>query len=49
MIFARPMSLSAAKARRLLGWKPGFTLDQGLSATVAWYRAFFAPSNEVTA
>lgn len=32
--------LSAAKARRELGWKPKFTLDEGLDRTIAWYREF---------
>ena len=32
--------LSAAKARASLGWKPLFTIDQGLDRTIAWYRAF---------
>jgi CDP-glucose 4,6-dehydratase len=34
--------LSAAKARDRLGWKPLFTLEEGLSRTVAWYRAYLA-------
>ena len=34
--------LSAAKARRLLGWAPQFTLDEGLDRTIAWYREFRA-------
>ncbi len=34
--------LGAAKARTLLGWKPLFNLDQGLSRTIQWYREFFA-------
>jgi CDP-glucose 4,6-dehydratase len=34
--------LSAAAARRDLGWSPQFTLDDGLSRTIEWYRAFFA-------
>ncbi len=34
--------LAAAKARIKLGWKPRFTLDEGLARTIAWYRAFFA-------
>ena len=34
--------LSAAKARRELGWSPRFDLDAGLSATVAWYKEFLA-------
>lgn len=38
--------LSAAKARRLLGWKPLFTIDQGLEATIDWYRKFFADETE---
>ncbi len=32
--------LSAEKARKVLGWKPRFTLEQGLEKTVAWYRDF---------
>lgn len=32
--------LSAAKARRLLDWSPGFTLPEGLDRTVAWYTDF---------
>lgn len=41
--------LSAAKARRLLDWKPQWTLDRGLAATVAWYRTFLAsPDRQVT-
>lgn len=32
--------LSAAKARTTLGWKPMFSLHEGLSATIDWYRAF---------
>lgn len=35
----RRQYLDATKARRMLDWKPAFTLDQGLSATIAWYRA----------
>lgn len=34
--------LSAAKARRDLGWAPLFTLSEGLDRTIAWYREFFA-------
>ena len=33
--------LSAEKARRLLGWKPLFGLETGLSKTVEWYQEFF--------
>ena len=31
--------LSAAKARDLLGWRPRWSLDDALAATVDWYRA----------
>jgi len=34
--------LSAEKARSLLGWKPGFSLEAGLDRTIGWYRSFFA-------
>jgi CDP-glucose 4,6-dehydratase len=30
--------LDAAKARRMLGWRPVFSLDDGLKRTIAWYR-----------
>jgi CDP-glucose 4,6-dehydratase len=36
----RHQYLSAEKARRLLGWKPLFDLDEGLRKTVDWYRDF---------
>jgi CDP-glucose 4,6-dehydratase len=32
--------LSAAKARRVLGWKPLFTLEKGLDLTISWYKQF---------
>jgi CDP-glucose 4,6-dehydratase len=34
--------LSAEKARNTLGWKPAFTLDDGLKRTIGWYQSFFA-------
>lgn len=34
--------LDASKAQRLLGWKPAWSLEAGLEATVAWYRAYLA-------
>ena len=37
----RQQYLNAAKARRVLGWKPLFTLDEGLKTTIEWYRKFF--------
>ena len=33
--------LSSQKARELLGWKPLYSLEQGLEETVDWYREFF--------
>ena len=36
----REQYLSAAKAREVLGWKPLFTLDEGLCRTIEWYREF---------
>ncbi len=30
-------SLSAKKARRVLGWEPSFSLEEGLRRTVGWY------------
>ena len=38
----RHQYLSAAKARRVLGWKPLYDLEGGLRRTVDWYRAFLA-------
>jgi CDP-glucose 4,6-dehydratase len=34
--------LSSVKSRQLLNWTPLFTLDDGLKATIEWYRKFFA-------
>ncbi|MBU8696972.1 GDP-mannose 4,6-dehydratase [Bacillus pumilus] len=33
--------LSAEKARKLLDWKPDYSIDQGLEKTIEWYREFF--------
>jgi CDP-glucose 4,6-dehydratase len=38
----RKQFLSADKARKVLGWSPLFTLEQGLDRTIAWYKAFLA-------
>jgi CDP-glucose 4,6-dehydratase len=37
----RQQYLSAEKARRVLGWKPMFTLDEGLKRTIPWYQELF--------
>jgi CDP-glucose 4,6-dehydratase len=36
--------ISAARARKELGWTPSFTLDAGLDRTIAWYREFLTSS-----
>ena len=33
--------LDATKARTMLDWRPGFTLEAGLTKTIQWYREFF--------
>ncbi len=42
----RHQYLDAAKARRLLDWRPLFSLDDGLERTVDWYRRFFEAGQE---
>lgn len=32
--------VSWKKASRVLGWKPGVTLDEGLQRTIAWYKEY---------
>jgi CDP-glucose 4,6-dehydratase len=32
--------LDATKAKQVLGWQPGFTLDRGLEKTIVWYENF---------
>jgi CDP-glucose 4,6-dehydratase len=41
----RHQYLSAKRARELLGWRPLFTLEDGLRRTIDWYRGFFAEKN----
>lgn len=38
----RRQYLSAAKARRMLDWKPLFTLEEGMRRTIDWYRDFLS-------
>jgi CDP-glucose 4,6-dehydratase len=40
----RFQTLSAAKARREFGWRPRFTLDEGLTLAIAWYRTHLSGS-----
>jgi CDP-glucose 4,6-dehydratase len=42
----RHQYLNADKARRVLGWRPLFTLDEGLRRTIEWYRSFLADRDE---
>lgn len=48
---AKLLTLSSAKAKAKLGWKPGWTLARALSETVTWYKAFLShkPMRAVTA
>ena len=43
----RRQYLSAVKARNLLGWRPLFTLDDGLRKTCEWYKRLFEVNEEV--
>jgi CDP-glucose 4,6-dehydratase len=38
--------LSAAKAREMLGWKPAFTIEEGLARTLPWYLDFLTENRE---
>ena len=40
----RNQYLSAARACQELGWKPLFSLDEGLRKTIDWYKKFFEQS-----
>ncbi len=37
---AHHLTLNAAKARNVLGWRPKLSLDDALALTVEWYKAF---------
>lgn len=43
---ARLLSVSSAKVRTVLGWRPIWTAEQTLNHTIEWYRAFYS-SGEV--
>jgi len=34
--------LDSSKARRVLGWSPAFSFEEGLRRTIAWYRSFLS-------
>ena len=42
----RNQYLSAEKARKELNWRPLYTLDEGLTETIKWYRDFFGKQAE---
>jgi CDP-glucose 4,6-dehydratase len=42
----RIQCLDSTKARRQLGWRPKFTLEEGLIATIDWYRNFIGRTDE---
>lgn len=39
--------LSSQKARKMLGWKPSFTLEEGLLRTIDWYEKYFKKKPKV--
>jgi len=41
--------LDAAKARSLLDWRPRYTLEEGLTRTILWYRDFLKQSEQINA
>ena len=38
----RHQYLSAQRARNELGWRPLFTMNEGLERTIAWYKELLA-------
>ena len=38
----REQYLDAKKAHRVLNWQPQFTLEQGMSETIQWYKEYLA-------
>lgn len=41
----REQYLDAAKARKMLDFRPGFTIDEGLARTIRWYRDFLGAAS----
>ena len=44
----RHQYLSAAKARRMLSWRPLYSLEQGLQLSIDWYRQFLEQTSCAT-
>jgi CDP-glucose 4,6-dehydratase len=40
-------TLSAAKVRTLLDWRPRYSIDEALRETIAWYREYFSNAVDV--
>jgi CDP-glucose 4,6-dehydratase len=45
----KDQSLDASKARRLLGWTPRYSLQEGLVETIRWYSEYLAQAPEILA
>jgi len=45
----REQYLSCKRAQRMLGWAPAYSLEQGLSETIAWYRDFVGADSAASA
>lgn len=37
--------LDSSKAKKILGWEPKYSLEEGLKETIAWYKAYFKASS----
>ena len=42
-------TLSSEKALKILGWKPLYTIEEGLEETIAWYKEYFERKAEMEA
>jgi len=40
--------LDSSKAERVLGWRPAFSLEEGLSETITWYREYLNKTLSLT-
>lgn len=43
----RRQYLTSQKARKILGWKPRYTLERGLKETIEWYKSYFSYKKEL--
>lgn len=41
---SREQYIACDKAREVLGWQPNYSLEEGLSETIEWYRQAFGPA-----